>query len=140
MFLRTRSEAVSGSGAVVGQASGHSVDTYTSATYSQDMFIFVETRLFTRLVGEYLDDDEYLALQNALTANPEAGTVIPGSGGVRKLRWATTGRGKRGGVRIIYFLKVQAAVIWMLTMYAKNETDSIPATMLRRIRQEIDNG
>jgi hypothetical protein len=75
------------------------------------MFIFVETRLFTRLVGEYLDDDEYLALQNALTANPEAGTVIPGAGGVRKLRWATRGRGKRGGVRIIYFLKVQAAVI-----------------------------
>ena len=68
------------------------------------MFIFVETRLFTRLVGEYLDDDEYLALQNALTANPEAGAVIPGAGGVRKLRWATRGRGKRGGVRIIYFL------------------------------------
>ena len=77
------------------------------------MFTFVETQLFTRLVGEHLDDDEYRGLQEVLAAAPESGVVVPGSGGVRKLRWAVKGRGKRGGVRIIYFVKVQSALIWM---------------------------
>lgn len=103
------------------------------------MFAFVETRLFTRLVAEYLDDDEYRALQSALAANPEAGVVIPGSGGVRKIRWSAEGRGKRGGVRIIYFVKVQSALVWMLTIYAKNEAESIPATVLRKIKQEMEH-
>ena len=103
------------------------------------MFIFVETPLFTRLVGEYLDDDEYRALQKALVANPEAGAVIPGSGGVRKIRWGAEGRGKRGGVRVIYFRRVQSALIWMLTIYAKNEAETTSATVLRKIRQEIEN-
>jgi hypothetical protein len=61
------------------------------------MFSFIETRVFTKLVLEYLTDAEYAALQAALMADPEAGPVIPGSGGVRKLRWAALGRGKRGG-------------------------------------------
>jgi hypothetical protein len=67
------------------------------------MISFVETKLFTRLVQEYLSDDEYLRLQQALLTDPEAGAIIPGSGGVRKLRWGVAGRGKRGGVRVIYF-------------------------------------
>jgi hypothetical protein len=58
------------------------------------MFSFIETRLFTRLVQEYLNDDEYRELQKALMDNPETGNVIPGSGGVRKLRWRAPGRGK----------------------------------------------
>jgi len=62
------------------------------------MFSFIETRLFTKLVVDYLSDEEYAALQLALMRDPEAGPVIPGSGGVRKLRWAAPGRGKRGGV------------------------------------------
>lgn len=66
------------------------------------MLTFVETTLFTSLVGQYLSDDEYAALQQALTANPEAGDVIRGSGGVRKVRWGVAGRGKRGGIRVIY--------------------------------------
>lgn len=57
------------------------------------MFSFIETRLFTRLVQAYLADEQYAALQRALTLNPAAGTVIPGSGGIRKLRWAAAGRG-----------------------------------------------
>jgi hypothetical protein len=61
------------------------------------MISFVETKLFTRLVQEYLSDDEYGALQQALIRDPEAGAVIPGSGGVCKLRWGAAGRGKRGG-------------------------------------------
>lgn len=63
------------------------------------MISFVETKLFTRLVQEYLSDDEYRALQQALLQDPEAGAVIPGAGGVRKLRWGIAGRGKRGGLR-----------------------------------------
>lgn len=66
------------------------------------MLSFIETRLFTKLVLEYLSDEDFGALQRALMANPEAGPVIPGSGGVRKLRWAAPGRGKRGGYRVIY--------------------------------------
>ncbi len=66
------------------------------------MFSFIEARLFTRLVLEYLSDDEYGALQQALVQDLESGLVIPGSGGVRKLRWAAPGRGKRGGYRVIY--------------------------------------
>ena len=103
------------------------------------VFTFVETPLFTRLVGDYLDDDEYRALQATLAKHPEAGAVIPGSGGVRKIRWRASGRGKRGGARVIYFRRVQQSVIWMLTIYAKGETESIRPEVLRRIRLEIEN-
>ena len=103
------------------------------------MFTFVEAPLFTKLVGEYLTDSEYAALQQALAVNPELGDVIPGSGGVRKLRWGTRGRGKRGGVRVIYFVRNEAGVIWMLTIYAKNVAETIPSHVLRRIRREIED-
>lgn len=101
------------------------------------MFSFVETRLFTRLVQEYLADDEYAALQRELIRDPDAGALIPGSGGVRKLRWAAAGRGKRGGYRVIYFVRRPKGVIWMLTMYPKNVAVDIPTRTLKRIREEI---
>jgi mRNA-degrading endonuclease RelE of RelBE toxin-antitoxin system len=104
------------------------------------MFSFIETRLFTRLVLEYLSDDEYGALQQALVEDPESGPVIPGSGGVRKLRWAAPGRGKRGGYRVIYYVKRANGVIWMLTMYPKNVAENIPAHILRQIRKEVEDG
>ena len=69
-----------------------------------DVLTFVETKLFTKRLREYLADDEYRALQEALIANPQAGDIIRGSGGVRKLRWNVAGRGKRGGIRVIYYL------------------------------------
>jgi len=99
---------------------------------------FIETRLFSQLVGEYLSDDEYASLQKTLVANPQAGTLIPGSGGVRKIRWAVRGRGKRGGVRVIYYAKIREGVIWMLTIYPKNVAENIPAHVLRKIKEEID--
>ena len=70
--------------------------------------------------------------------NPEAGDVIPGSGGVRKLRWGVAGRGKRGGLRVIYFLRLRNEEIWMLTLYTKTVADNIPAKMLKKIKEEID--
>jgi hypothetical protein len=102
------------------------------------MISFVETKLFTRLVQEYLSDDEYSRLQQALAADPELGSVIAGSSGVRKMRWGVAGRGKRGGLRIIYFLRTRHGQIWMLTLYAKNVAENIPAHVLRQIKDEID--
>lgn len=99
----------------------------------------METRLFSRLVGNYLDEDEYARLQAMLAADPDAGAVVPGSGGVRKLRWGQPGRGKRGGIRVIYYLRRANGEIWMLTVYAKNEADDIAPQVLRRIRDEIDD-
>jgi len=87
----------------------------------------------------YLDDDEYAELQAHLNNNPEAGVVVPGSGGVCKLRWAAKGRGKRGGLRIIYFVRLARGHIWMLTIYSKNVTDNIPAHTLRAMRKAIED-
>ena len=101
------------------------------------MFSFIETRLFTRLVQQYLSEDDYRRLQLELIKNPEAGPVIRGYGGVRKLRWKAAGRGKRGGYRIVYFVRRPKGVIWLLTIYPKSVADSIPAHLLKRIREEI---
>jgi mRNA-degrading endonuclease RelE of RelBE toxin-antitoxin system len=102
------------------------------------VFTFVETRIFSRLVQSYLTDSAYAAVQQVLCNNPEAGPVIPGTGGVRKLRWRAPGRGKRGGYRIVYYLRRVDGVIWMLTMYPKNVTENIPVHVLRAIREEVE--
>jgi hypothetical protein len=99
---------------------------------------FIETKLFTKLVSEHLSDEEYAQLQEALIRDPEAGDLIPGSGGVRKVRWGVRGRGKRGGIRVIYYARTRQGQIWMLTLYAKNVTETIPAHVLRQIKEEID--
>ena len=100
---------------------------------------FIEASAFTKYVYEYLSEDEYLGLQNFLLQYPEAGKVVPGSGGVRKIRWAMSGKGKSGGVRVIYYFKRQDNEIWLLTIYSKNEVENIPAHVLRQIAKEIGN-
>jgi mRNA-degrading endonuclease RelE of RelBE toxin-antitoxin system len=105
--------------------------------YTHAVFTFIETRLFSRLVQEYLSDEEYAALQQELIRNPEAGSVVRGSGGVRKIRWAAQGRGKSGGYRVIYLVRRPKGVIWLLTMYPKNVADTIPGHVLKQIREEI---
>ena len=102
------------------------------------MFEFIETSFFTKTLEHYLDDDEYAKVQHHLNAHPESGVVVPGSGGVRKLRWAATGRGKRGGLRFLYYLRTARNEIWMLTVYGKNVREDIPAHLLRRMREAID--
>ncbi len=99
--------------------------------------VFIETSTFTKLVYDYLSDEEYQALQYFLMLHPDAGDVMPGSGGMRKVRWAMAGRGKRGGVRVIYYWKRQNDEIWMVTLYAKNEASTIPGYVLKQIAEEI---
>ena len=100
---------------------------------------FIETSIFTKLLYTYLTDDEYLGLQAFMLKYPEAGKIVPGSGGVRKLRWSIAGRGKRGGVRVIYYFKKQDNEIWILTIYSKSEVDIIPAHIMRQIAEEVKN-
>lgn len=101
--------------------------------------VIIEAPLFSRLVYDYLSDDEYAALQWALTLHPEIAPVIPGSGGLRKLRWAMPGKGKRGGLRVIYYWKNNVGEIWLLTLYAKNEAADIPRHVLKMLKQEIES-
>ncbi len=72
--------------------------------------------------------------------HPQAGSLVPGSGGVRKLRWAIAGKGKRGGVRVIYYYKKRDNEVWMLTIYGKSQVENIPAHALRQIAEELKNG
>jgi hypothetical protein len=102
------------------------------------MLTFVETKLFTRLADEHLGESGLLALQVHLLAQPEIGKVIPGSGGIRKLRWAMPGGRKRGGLRVIYFLRMKQEEVWLLTLYAKNVSDNISIAALKRIKATID--
>lgn len=101
--------------------------------------VFVESRIFERFRPRYLADDEFARLQIALRANSQRGDIIRGSSGVRKLRWRRQGTGKRGGVRVIYYVH-RPHVIWLLTIYAKGEVDSIPAHLLRAIKREMEDG
>src|SRR6266545_6615178 len=100
---------------------------------------FIEAPAFTKHIYEYLSEDEYFGLQSFLLQYPEAGKVVPQAGGVRKVRWALAGRGKSGGVRVIYYFKKQDDEIWLLTIYSKNEVENIPAHVLRQIAKEIRN-
>ncbi len=101
---------------------------------------FIETSLFTSLIYDYLSEDEYLDLQVYLLQHPDSGKIIRGSGGVRKIRWASKGKGKSGGIRVIYYWKDRKEEIWLLTVYAKNEQETIPGHILKKIAEEIKNG
>jgi hypothetical protein len=106
----------------------------------QSVYTVVETPLFERLADNCWSEEERRAFVFFIAAHPEAGEVVPGSGGVRKVRWRMAGRGKRGGVRVIYFNRLAAGEIWLLVLYAKAKAESIPAHVLRRIKEEIENG
>lgn len=109
----------------------------TSMPYSTNI-TFIESPVFSKLIYDYLGEEEYAALQWTLAVRPEQGKIIPGSGGLRKMRWAAKGRGKRGGTRIIYYWRQADGEIWMLTIYAKNEEENIPAHILKKIKEAME--
>lgn len=100
--------------------------------------VIIETTVFTRQVRELLSDDEYRELQAALVERPDAGSVIARSGGLRKLRWAAKGKGKRGGSRVIYYWAVMPEQLLMLLIYSKSERDDLTREQLKTLRKIIE--
>jgi len=101
---------------------------------------FVEAPAFSRHREEYLDDEGFRQLQHALAANPDAGDLIPGAGGVRKMRWADAGRGKgkRGGLRIIYYCFLSEEEIWLLTLYGKDEASDLSKDEKAQLKRALE--
>jgi mRNA-degrading endonuclease RelE of RelBE toxin-antitoxin system len=98
---------------------------------------FYETHIFTEQIGDLIDDESYAELQATLIVDPEAGDLIPRSRGLRKVRWKAQGRGKRGGIRVIYYL-VHREEIFMLYAYPKNEREDLSADQVKRLRDLVD--
>jgi len=101
--------------------------------------IFRETTLFTKQVVEKLTDSDYRELQAALMLQPELGDLIPGTGGLRKVRWAEAGRGKgkRGGLRVIYYWYAPLTLIYLLVMYSKMDRDDLSPEEKKTLRNLI---
>ena len=100
---------------------------------------FIESHIFSSYLPDYLTDEEYAALQEYLCEQPDAGDLVRGSGGVRKLRWRRSGAGKSGGIRVCYYARTRDGIILMLVIYAKSVRDSIPGHVLKALREEMEN-
>ena len=100
--------------------------------------VIIETSVFTRQVDALLSDKEYRKLQGALVGKPTLGSLIRGSGGLRKVRWGLPGMGKRGGVRVIYYWAVNEEQLFMLLVYPKSERDDLTPTQLRILRKLVE--
>jgi hypothetical protein len=100
--------------------------------------VFIEALLFTRYLPDYLEDDEYRELQNFLMRQPDAGDLIQGTGGLRKLRWSLDNKGKRGGIRVIYYWHVGDDQIYFFTLFGKNETSDLSAKEKKALKQMLE--
>ncbi|MFC1559249.1 type II toxin-antitoxin system RelE/ParE family toxin [Gemmatimonadota bacterium] len=98
---------------------------------------FIETSSFTRAVTDLLTDEEYRSLQTALLLRPEQGALIKSGGGLRKLRWKQRGRGKRGGVRVIYYWYVEGGLLYMVYAYAKADQGDLTPPQIRKLAQLV---
>ncbi len=101
------------------------------------MLTVSETPLFQKYAEDIWNEDDRLEFISWLALNPEAGQVIPGSGGCRKVRWSRPGMGKRGGARVIYF-NVFEESIWLLIVYTKTKFDDLPADFLAKLKTEVE--
>lgn len=101
--------------------------------------LFFETSGFSACLGKYLSDDEYSQLQLALLIQPDSGDMMPGTGGFRKLRWPDSRRskGKRSGLRIIYYWLQRQGQFWMFAIYDKDEMDALTRTQAQLLKQAI---
>ncbi len=119
------------------------VDNYTLLAYVHFM-IFVELPVFTRVAADLFDDEALQGIQEMLLADPEAGDVIPGGGGLRKLRVPLPGRGKRGGARVIYYWWARREHCYLVYAYAKNEQSDLTREQLKQLarimKQETHDG
>jgi len=97
-----------------------------------------ETSFFTKKIEKLLDRESYRLLQLSLAAHPESGALIRGSGGLRKIRWSGSGRGKRGGTRVIYYWATEDRVILMLMAYAKNEAADLTKDQVEILRRVVE--
>lgn len=104
------------------------------------MFTITESPLFSRLWPDYWTEAEREDFVAYLAANPEAGELIVGSGGCRKVRWSLRGVGKSGGVRVIYTALLKNGALVLLTIYGKSARDTIPAHILRKLAEELGHG
>ncbi len=98
----------------------------------------VETPVFTKRVKTLIPEEEYRKLQNELILNPERGKIIKGSGGLRKIRWSIPGKGKSGGVRVIYYFVIQRETILMLFMYTKSDQDDLTKDQLKILKSLVE--
>jgi hypothetical protein len=99
----------------------------------------VESPIFQKLWPLYWDEEERAEFASFLAANPEAGDLIRGSGGVRKVRWARSGTGKSGGVRVVYLVRNEDGEVYLLTMYSKSKAASISLGVLKEIRRALES-
>ena len=102
------------------------------------MLTVVESPIFQKLWPRYWDEDERAEFASFISLNSEAGSVVRGSGGVRKVRWAREGTGKSGGVRIVYLTRSEAGEVYLLTLYAKSESENISLSTLKEIRRALE--
>ena len=102
--------------------------------------VLIEAPAFTRHLSEYLNDDQYRALQTELASRPEAGSLMPGTGGFRKLRWADArrGKGQRGGLRVIYYYYSTEQQIWLMTLYDKNEAADLTPEQRKALKAAVE--
>jgi hypothetical protein len=102
------------------------------------MFTVIETLLFQKQWPLYWSEEERGEFAARIAENPDAGDVVPGSGGIRKVRWRRAGSGKSGGVRVIYFTRNVEEEIVLLTLYAKSTTDNLTGAKLKEIRRVLE--
>lgn len=99
----------------------------------------IETSIFTNQIIRYLSDEEYLAFQIELVRRPDAGVIIPGSGGLRKIRWRYDGQGKRGGIRVIFYWFVNDHLILLLLAYPKNVQEDLTKDQLKILKKLMES-
>lgn len=104
------------------------------------MYTIIETAMFRRYAEQVWQDDEREAFIAWLASDPLVGDVIPGSGGVRKVRWRRQGSGKRGGARVIYYNTLDDGRVWLLIVYSKSKFDNLPTSLLTKLKEELNHG
>lgn len=100
--------------------------------------LFIETSTFTKLIRSLISDDDYRRLQEILLMRPEAGSLIKGGGGLRKIRWRISGKGKRGGLRVIYYWDKPEDSFYMLMVYKKSKKEDLTRNQLKVLRRLVE--